>query len=546
MFGVRFNLEVFEKKIGKPSAKIKLPHSVAQFDETLQFHHITVWENFTSEIPASLRMRAGFLLLQISAPLWRFFVLLNPIVVPRVAKVNDVSYIQPSPRRGFVPSPIKKARRQSENARLVGEALESVAVDSYQKAKAQISKVLDSDLQANGVLHNLEDKKGREYRCSVGFDFTNWRLSDGYQRKQARRHRNTLYKALMSRIDDVKAHNLKVCFFTPSFPNQVNFGMRQNSELHARAWEMFLKSGECRKFFLGGYSRIEFTEKSKTADISINYHNHALVILNQNIAFGNSFDLEGELSRLRIVGASVKVRRPFINSLQLARRWTKCIKRAYFELYGSRMKVKTLSGNCRVDFKEVNVSEIENYDPNEKQTGVLFELAGYTAKQANFVGLLKNEAKGAALLAEAEYVFRNKRILTGFGVFKAQPKATSSLLNEETYRQQSSSKNDVSACNYRTQTAKEKILRNGVENIDFSRNIVAKGSAMIELGLEAVWIQKLLEVKPRLIKYRREKLLESFPNAIFTDLTGEKYYGETAQLMLLRKEFATKVGLLCH
>jgi hypothetical protein len=456
------------------------------------------------------------------------------------SKVNVINNIQP--RRAFVPNPIKKARRQSDNARRVGEALASVAIDSYQKAKAQISRHLDSDLQANGELHNLEDKKMREYRCSVGFDFTNWRLSDSYQRKQARRHRNTLYKALMSRIDDVKAHGLKVCFFTPSFPNQVNFGMRQNSELHALAWEMFLKSVECKKFFLGGYSRIEFTEKSKTADISINYHNHALTILNEEIAFGNSFDLEDKLSKLKIAGATMKAKRPIINTLQIARRWTKCIKRAYLELYGERMKVKTLSGNCRVDFKEVDLSEIENYDPNEKQTGVLFELAGYTAKQANFVGLLKNEAKGAALLAEAEYVFRNKRILTGFGVFKARPKATSSLLNEETYRQQSTSKNEVSASNYRTQTAKEKILRNGVEGVNFGRNIVANGAAMIELGLEAVWIRRLLEVKPKLIKYRREKLLESFPNAIFTDLTGEKYYGETAGLILLRKQFEHRSG----
>jgi hypothetical protein len=456
---------------------------------------------------------------------------------PKLSAINDIQS-----RRAFVPSPMKKAQRQSDNARRVGEALALVAVDSYQKAKAQISKHLDSDLRANGELHNLEDKKMREYRCSVGFDFTNWRLSDSYQRKQARRHRNTLYKGVMTRIEDIKAHDLKICFFTPSFPNQLNFGMRQNSELHAIAWEMFLKSGECRKFFLGGYSRIEFTEKSKTADISINYHNHALVILNQNIAFGNSFDLEDKLSKLRIVGASVKVKRPFINSLQIARRWTNCIKRAYFELYGKRMKVKTLSGNCRVDFKEVDVSEIENYDPSEKQTGVLFELAGYTAKQANFVGLLKNEAKGAALLAEAEYVFRNKRILTGFGVFKARPKATSSLLNEERYRQQSSSKNEVSASNCRTQMAKEKILRNGVEGVNFGRNIVANGAAMIELGLEAVWIRKLLEVKPKLIKYRREKLLESFPNAIFTDLTGEKHYGETAGLVLLRKQFERGTG----
>jgi hypothetical protein len=472
---------------------------------------------------------------------------MNTSICENKAYVNDTDILaygvkpELKPKK-FIPDVMKKARRTSSNAYRIGEALESVAVDNYQKAKARISKVLDADEKANGVLYNLEDKKGREYRCSVGFDFTNWRLSDSYQRKQARRHRNTIYKAFMSRIEDIKAHDLKVCFFTPSFPNQLNFGMKQNSELHALAWEMFLKSDVCRKFFLAGYSRTEFTEKSKTADISINYHNHALTILNEEIAFGNSFDLEDKLFKLKIAGAAMKAKRPIINTLRIATRWTRCIKRAYFELYGKRMKVKTSSGNCRVDFKEVDVSEIENYDPNEKQTGVLFELAGYTAKQANFVGLLKNEAKGAALLAEAEYVFRNKRILTGFGVFKARPKATSSLLKEETYRQQSSSKNDISASNYRTQTAKEKILRNGVEGVNFARNIVANGAAMIELGLEAVWIRKLLEVKPKLIKYRREKLLGSFPNAIFTDLTGEKYYGETAGLILLRKQFERRTG----
>ncbi len=466
---------------------------------------------------------------------------MNTSVCENKAYVNDTDILaygvkpelkpELKPKK-FSPDVMKKARRTSSNAYRIGEALEAVAVDNYQKAKARVSKVLDADPKSNGVLHNLEDRKGREYSCSVGFDFTNWRLSDSYQRKQARRHRNTLYKALMSRIDDVKAHDLKVCFFTPSFPNQLNFGMRQNSELHALAWEMFLKSDECKKFFLGGYSRIEFTEKSKTADVSINYHNHALTILNEEIAFGNSFDLEDKLLKLKIAGAAMKVKRPIINTLQIATRWTKCIKRAYFELYGKRMKVKTLSGNCRVDFKEVDLSEIENYDPNEKQTGVLFELAGYTAKQANFVGLLKNESKGAALLAEAEYVFRNKRILTGFGVFKARPKAASSLLNEETYRCQIETKTKVSANEHRTNNAKDKILKNGVDRIDFSRNIVINGIAMIELGLEDVWIKKLGEIKPEIIRRRRDKLLEQFPNAIFTDLTGEKYYGQDAYKFL--------------
>jgi ribosomal protein S17E len=55
---------------------------------------------------------------------------------------------------------------------------------------------------------------------------------------------------------------------------------------------------------------------------------------------------------------------------------------------------------------------------------------------------------------------------------------------------------------------------------------------MIELGLEDVWIKKLGEIKPDVIRRRREKLLEQFPNAIFTDLTGEKYYGEDVHKFL--------------
>ncbi len=51
------------------------------------------------------------------------------------------------------------ARNRAAKAYKIGVKLEPVAVDAYQEAKAILSRVLNADPKANGVLHNLEDKK---------------------------------------------------------------------------------------------------------------------------------------------------------------------------------------------------------------------------------------------------------------------------------------------------------------------------------------------------------------------------------------------------
>jgi hypothetical protein len=419
------------------------------------------------------------------------------------------------------------ARNRAANAHKIGTELEPVAVDAYQEAKAILSRVLNADPKANGVLHNLEDNKGREYKCAIGFEFVYWRLSDSYQQKQAKRHRRTIYEAFMNRIDDIKAYGLQGCFFTPTYPNFVGVRFEKNSDFHARGWELFLR--ESGEFFLGGYSRIEFTERSKTDEISINYHNHALTILAKEIAFGNSFDLE---NRKKAGGLEPAEKRAIANSLRIAKIWTRCLKKAHREIFGKPMKIKTVSGNCRVDFKEADLSEIENYDADTK-SGVLFELAGYTAKQANFVGLLKNTEHGAALLAEAEYVFRGKRILTGFGIFQAKRKAkrtakpatvnqesgaATPLLSRQHTVEKSSAKSKLSPINPMPYQTRKSLLKCGIE--------------LIEAGRKDEWLSHLEKVKNLLILERRNRLLSHFPNAIFTDLSGNTFYGENVRNFL--------------
>ncbi len=417
------------------------------------------------------------------------------------------------------------ARNRAANAYKIGAELEPVAIDTYQEAKAILSRVLNADPKANGVLHNLEDNKGREYKCPISFEFVYWRLSDSYQQKQAKRHRDTIYKAFMNRIEDIKAHDLKVCFFTPTYPNFVGVGFEKNSKFHARAWELFLK--ESGDFFLGGYSRIEFTEKSKTDEISINYHNHALTILIKAIAFGNSFDLE---NKKKSAGLSVDEKRAITNSLRIAKIWTDCLKKAHREIFGKPMKIKTASGNCRVDFKEADLSEIENYDVDTK-SGILFELAGYTAKQANFVGLLKNTEHGAELLAEAEYVFRNKRILTGFGIFKAKRKTNPSAAKADTVNQESSAATPLLS---RKDTVEKTSPKSGLSSTkpiayQTHQSLLKSGMQMIEQGKKAEWLNHLEKVKDFFILQRRNRLLSHFPNGIFTDLLGNKFYGENVR-----------------
>jgi hypothetical protein len=437
---------------------------------------------------------------------------------------------------------LKTAKRQAENSKLLASRLkvanESDA-DVYQLVLSDLLE-LEADEKANGVLHNFNDAKGREYSCAIGAQFAYSRLSDSYQRKQTARQRKRLQVAFMEKLDFIKSNNYEVCFFTPTYPNLLGVGFEKNAEFHAKVWELFLRDSLIRRFFSGGYSRTEFTlgEKKKRIETGasfdlnvhgLNFHNHALIILKKALAFGDSHQLENRLEAIKQgkISVSKADKRLLDNSLHIVKKWSDCLRIGHKEVFGKCLKIKTKSKNSKVDFQKVDLAEIEHHS-NEKRKGVLFEVCGYQAKQSDFKGLTPE------LLAEAERVFRNKRILVPFGCFK-QSKASAkkadnhdekelldvsdALLKQHTYREDFALQIEAKFFCYQTLT-------------DTKKSLKKVGIEMCEAGKRNEWLIHLGKIKNYLITSNRNNLLKRFPDAVFTDLTGEKYYGCNRQPLL--------------
>jgi hypothetical protein len=437
---------------------------------------------------------------------------------------------------------LRTAKRQAGNSKLLASRLKVAnenESDIYQLVLADLLEV-EADEKANGVLHNFNDAKGREYSCAIGAQFAYSRLSDTYQRKQTARQRKRLQTAFMEKLNFIEENNLEVCFFTPTYPNLLGVGFEKNAEFHAKVWELFLRDDFIREMFFGGYSRTEFTlgEKKKrfetgaSFDLNVhglNFHNHALIILKKALAFDDSHKLEDELEAIRKgeIEVSKEDRCLLDNSLHIVKKWSKCLRLAHKEVFGKCLKIKTKSKNAKVDFQKVDLEQIKNHS-NEKRKGILYELCGYQAKGADFKGLTPE------LLAEAERVFRNKRILVPFGCFK-QSKASvkkvdnhdekelldvsDALLKQDTYRLNNVPEIDTKFLCYQTLTDTKKSLKKiGIE--------------MCEAGKRNDWLIHLGKIKNYLITSNRNNLLKRFPDAVFTDLTGQKYYGCNRQPLL--------------
>jgi hypothetical protein len=454
---------------------------------------------------------------------------------------------------------LRTAKRQAENSKLLASRLKVAnenESDIYQLVLADLLE-LEADDKANGVLHNFKDAQGREFSCAIGAQFSYSRLSDSYQRKQTARQRKRLQVAFIEKLDFIQKNNLEVCFFTPTYPNLLGVGFEKNSEFHAKSWELFLRDKFIRKMFLGGYSRTEFTagkkkerlETGASFDLNVhglNFHNHALVILKKALEFSNSHQLENKLEAIRSgeITVSKEEKRLLGRSLKIVRKWTKCLKVAHKQVFKKCLKIKTISGNSKVDFKKVDVKEIKNHS-NKERKGVLFEICGYISKQADF------ESLSPELLSEAEEVFRHKRVLVPFGCFKQrlpdfhffyaflsvwtdsgkqeQPKenlpekelldVADPSLKQDTCRLKSGSESEAKfLCYQRFADTKKSLKKIGIE--------------MCEAGKRNDWLVHLGKIRNYLITKHRNSLLSRFPDAIFTDLTGQRYYGRNLDPLL--------------
>jgi hypothetical protein len=435
---------------------------------------------------------------------------------------------------------LKTAKRQAENSLLLASRLKvanEIEPDNHQLVIADLL-ALEGDPKANGVLHNLKDGKEREYSCAIGVQFAYNRLSDTYQRKQTSRQRKRLQKAFMEKLDFIEEKKYEVCFLTPTYPNLLGVGFEQNAKFHAKSWELFLRDKFIRKMFLGGYSRIEFVagkkkerlETGASFDLNVhglNWHNHALVILKEALEFDDSHQLENRLEGIKQGKITVSKEEKLLlgRSLRIVQKWSDCLRLAHKEVFGKCLKIKTKSKNAKVDFQKVDLEQIKNHS-NKTRKGVLFEVCGYTAKQADFKSL------SPELLSEGEQVFRKKKILMPFGCFKKSKSKTESdnepsevsniadpSLKLHVQRKDFDPEINAKFLSYQTLT-------------DTKKSLKKIGLEMYEAGKGKDWLIHLGKIKNYLITSNRNNLLKRFPNATFTDLTGQTYYGRNRQPLL--------------
>jgi hypothetical protein len=438
---------------------------------------------------------------------------------------------------------LEKSRRRARQNLQTGKKLGKVAKtqkDTAAEVTADLLK-LSADEKASGELANLKDKKGRAFNCPHSFISANSILDTNYQTRTARRHRKTIYEAFEAHLPDIIEHELDVSFLTPTFPNLKGIGFALNDEFQTRAWELFLQTKVFADFFYAGYSKTESTlgnrserEKLNRAfDLlldGINYHCHIICINYKPFADGNTPDIENELLWMRKNGKTAKEKRPLLNSLRVVSAWTKCIKKAHREIFGKFLHIKTNSGRARFSFKKVSIDEIKAYDFDESKNGIFWEIAkaaSYTAKGATFKDLPPE------LLLEAENVFKNKRLINPFGAFRK-------------YVQKDSDESDflVKPPTQQTGNTRADSYNSLFDNVLRGENEPLKtyGIRLCSQGLRDTWLRYLDVNKDLIIAKRREALLERFPNSVFTDLSGQSYYGWQAVKEIKQREKEKQPG----
>jgi hypothetical protein len=456
-----------------------------------------------------------------------------------LAESNNL-HTTPKPKFSAIEKSRKRAKQNLQAGKVLGEIAEARR-DVSAEVVADLLKLSGCD-KANGELANLVDKKGRVYNCPHSLISANTRLDANYQIKTARRHRKRIYEAFIDRIDEIKEHDLNVSFLTPTFPNLLGVGFADNDRFQARAWELFLQTKIFGEFFYAGFSKTEWTlgglrERAKTGrafDLhkdGINYHSHVLCINYKSFAEGETFQLENKLEFMKDKKCyTADDKRLLRNSLKIVSGWTNCLQKAHREIFGKSLKVGTKSGRVKFTFQNVAISGIQGYDAEESKNGIFWEIAktaNYTAKGNNYNSLTPE------LLLEAENVFRGKRLMNPFGVFRKQvtkASATSQPLVNPPTKQSEKPTNSVDNSLF------DNALRGETETL---KNY---GIRLCSQGLRHTWLRYLEVNRDLIIAKRRDALLGRFPNAVFTDLSGQKYYGWKATKLLNQKEKEKQKG----
>ncbi len=419
---------------------------------------------------------------------------------------------------------IEKSRRRARQNLQTGKKLGQIAQtqkDTAAEVTADLLK-LSAHEKASGELTNLKDKKGRAFTCPYSFISANSILDTNYQTRTGRRHRKTIYEAFEKHLPDIMEHNLDVSFLTPTFPNLLGIGFADNDRFQTRAWELFLQTKVFADFFYAGYMKTEWTKGNKAErkrlkrafDLlldGVNYHSHIICINYQPFASGETSQIENKLVGMRKNGKTAKETRPLRNSLKIVSAWTDCLKKAHREIFSKSLRIKTNSGRARFSFDNVPLDQIKAFDLDESKNGIFWEIAkpiSYTAKAASFKDLPPE------LLLEAENVFKNKRLINPFGAFRKYVQKDSG--DTDHFINQSTQQTEKPPCTTRKWLSDSE-LRGKNEPLK------TYGIRLCEQGKRRVWLAYLKENIHGIIEKRRDALLERFPHAVFTDLSGKSY-----------------------
>ncbi len=419
---------------------------------------------------------------------------------------------------------IEKSRRRARQNLQTGKKLGKVAKTQKDTAAAVTADLLKLSAypKASGELTNFKDKNGRVFNCPYSFISAHSILDTNYQNRTARRHRKTIYEAFERHLPDIVEHKLDVSFLTPTFPNLLGVGFADNDRFQVRAWELFLQTKVFADFFYAGYQKTESTLGNKAErkrlkrafDLKLdglNYHCHLVCINYKPFANGNTPEIENKLLSLRKNGGTATEKRPLLNSLKVVSAWTLCIRKAHREIFNKSLRIKTNSGRARFSFENVPLDQIQEFNPDESRNGIFWEIAkavNYTGKAASFRDLPPE------LLLEAENVFRNKRLINPFGAFRKYVQKDSdepdSLLNQSTQQTENTPRNSRKWLSDSELRGKNEPLK-------------TYGIRLCEQGLRDTWLKYLDKNVDGIIKKRRDALLERFPHAVFTDLSGKSY-----------------------
>ncbi len=403
--------------------------------------------------------------------------------------------------------------------------------------------ILSGYEKANGELTNLKDNKGRQYSCVKPLLTANTRLDVGYDIRTATRHRKMLYNAFHSYLKTIKENAWNVSFLTLTYPNLLGVGFELNDKYQTRAWTLFLDMPIFKKFLDAGYIKIETTtgnkrERRKTGrafDLfldGLNHHAHCVVVNKLPFATGSTFELESQLKAMNKDKRFTTSKKLIKDTLKFISAWTKCLKKAHLEIFGTELKVKSKSGRVQFSFKNVALDEIKSYDINESKNGIFWEIAktaSYTAKGRGFEDL------SPELLCEAENFYRNKHLVSPFGSFhkssgksRAKTKAIADAVPADldkatTYRNEQTTQLSLKPLFIDTLRGEKERLK------DY-------GIRLCSLGQRAHWENYLSSHKDLLVARERQKLLDRFPDGIYTDNTGQKFYGWRAEQHRIREQ----------